>query len=149
LSALLSAVFSASVTAGVAWQLFHTRSRGKVGQAALGVMLLSVVISALTREVSLDFDIGEILPDDADEGEYYYVAEEALCLGVSRAVCSEFGFSESDVSVRLINFDFEALSADTVAVTLSGAAALGDYRAVSRFVEEMQIGRCSIDVQIG
>ena len=134
---------------GAAWQLFYTRCRGQVGKAALGVMLLSVIIAALPDGVSFDFDIGEILPGDADEGEYYYVAEEALCLGVRRAICSEFGLSESDVSVRLIDFDFERLSADTVAVTLGGAAALGDYRAISRFVEEMQIGRCSIDVQIG
>ncbi|MBQ7355941.1 MAG: hypothetical protein IJW66_00935 [Clostridia bacterium] len=146
---LFVSVFSASVIIGVTSQLIHRRHRGGVCAFSLGTMLLFVVITAVPTVGEFKLDIESLIPDNGEEGEYYFVASDALSRAVASAVSDEFGFSEENVSVELINFVFENMRCDTVVVTLRGAAALGDYRRVEKFVSEMGIGECRVDVQIG
>lgn len=146
---LFVSAFGISVLVGVATQLTHARHRGSVSSFSLGVMLLFVIITGISGFDAPKFNIDELLPEGGGEGEYYYVARDAVCSGIVSAVAGEFGFSEGDVSASLINFDFESMKCDTVVVTLSGAAALGDYKRVESYVEKIGIGGCRVDVQIG
>lgn len=146
---LFIAVFSASVIIGVSTQLTHARHRGRVTSFSLGAMLLFVIISRIPSLDTPRFDINELIPAPEDAGEYYYVAMDAVCLGISEAVADEFDLSLEEVHVELINFELESIRCDTVVVTLRGAAALGDYKRIERYVDKIGIGRCRVDVQIG
>lgn len=146
---LLVSVFLATAAVGVCTQLLHPRGRGGVSGFAFGVLLASVIVSAVPRLPELDFKPEELIPEQGQTGDYYYAARDAVCYGVCEAVCGKMGFSAEDVSVELINFDFENMRCDTVVVTLRGAAALGDRVGVEKFVNDMEIGRCRVDVSIG
>ena len=146
---LFVSVFLASVIIGIATQLIHSRHRGQVSAFSLGAIFLFVLVSAIPSFAPVELDIESLLPDGESEGEYYYVTRDAVCEGIAKAVADKFGFSEDNVSVELINFDFDNMRCDTVVVTLGGTAALGDYRRVEEFVREIGIGECRVDVQIG
>ena len=146
---LFVSVFSASALIGIASQLTHTRYRGRVSTFALGVIFLFVIVSQIAAIDAPSLDISAPFPDGGDEGEYYYAVRDAVRDAVGDEVAREFGFSSDEVSVELINFDFDKMSCDTVVVTLSGAAALGDYKRVEAHVDKIGIGRCRVDVQIG
>jgi hypothetical protein len=89
------------------------------------------------------------LPESGNVGEYYYVTRDAVEGAISHAVADEFGLSDGNISVGLINFDFENMRSDTVVVTLSGKAVTADYKEIENFVNGLGIGRCRVDVEIG
>lgn len=146
---LFVSVFTASAAIGVATQIAHARHRGRTLSFAFGVIFLFVVINAAPKISFPSLDMDDLISDIPGDGEYYYEVRDAVCLAVGEAVAEKFGFSDGSVSVELINFDFENMKCDTVVVTLSGAAALGDYKRVEQFVSDIGIGRCRVDAQIG
>ena len=148
MSRLFSALFSATALFGVALRLAHTRHRGGVTAFSYGAMLLFVIVSFFPSDIRLDFNIQQITPD-VDAGEYYYTTLEACEEGIRRAISEELSLPIDGISVVLSGFEIEKMSAECVMVTLSGTAALGDYKRVERFVNEIGMGRCVLDVQIG
>ena len=146
---LFVSVFSISVTVGLATHLMHARYRGHITTFSLGVIFLFVAVSAVPRIDMPDLDINGLLPDAGAHGDGYYAVRAAVCDGIARTVADEFGFGDGEVSAELIGFDIENMRCDTVVVTLCGTAALGDYKRVERFVSEIGIGECRVDVQIG
>ena len=144
---LFTSVFYASALFGVASQLLHSRMRGGM-RLCFGAMLLSVIISTLPKDIELDFSIDDVAVGDG-EGEYYYVTKEALERGVAEYLSEKMGFERESVDVSLIDFDIENMRAECVRVTLRGASALGDLRRAEALVEDIGIGRCVVDVQIG
>jgi hypothetical protein len=149
MTALMLSVFSASAALGLAWQTAHSRCRGRTTAFALGIMLVFVVVSSLPRDMRFEFDIEKFLPESGNVGEYYYVTRDAVEGAISHAVADEFGLSDGNISVGLINFDFENMHSDTVVVTLSGKAVTADYKEIEKFVNGLGIGRCRVDVEIG
>ena len=93
-------------------------------------------------------DVDDVTGEYRDEG-YSEIGEAALCDGICRAISEEFSLSENDVFVRVQDFDFVKMKGETVSVLLSGKAAFCDSRAVKKFVDEMGVGKCEIEISIG
>jgi hypothetical protein len=75
--------------------------------------------------------------------------EEFFADGVALAVAEKFSLDRDDIRVSLRNFNIENMSAERIRLTLSGVAALADYKAVERYVNSLDIGECDVEIEIG
>ncbi len=109
--------------------------------------LMPIVSSHLSfdKEIFFDyeFDAGEYSED------YISVAEDAFCEGIKRLVTEKYGLSGESVFVLAEGFDFESMSADRIRIILSGAAALADYKGIEKYINDFEMGRCSVEIEIG
>lgn len=148
----LSSVFIVSMISG----LFGYLSFGKLRSAervVMGVILLYVIIAPLSDLVS-DFDPNDIFSsinssDVQYDEELSMVAEEAFAEGIKLALAEEFSISRDDIRVKVFGFDLEGMSGEKIKVSLSGKAALADYRAIESFLNKQNIGECEVEIEIG
>lgn len=119
---------------------------GNMERIALGVICAYVVLSPLggIGEGDLDgiFDIPEI---EVGEGASP-VLEEAMAEGICRGIAEEFSLDRSDISVKLFGFDHEKMTAERIEIILSGGAVTADYRAIERYVKDMDIGGVRVEI---
>lgn len=145
-------VFAICVISGVLG-LFSYRSGERGERLALAIITLYVIASPLVKAAA-NFDpegIGDYLePGDVrvDDG-YSQVAMEAFADGLGAAVAEKFSLDRDLVRVNVVGFDFENMCAQSIEVVLSGRAAMADYRAIERYINDMDIGECNVEVGIG
>lgn len=145
-------VFAICVCTGVLGLLSYN-DNNKAERCALGAIILYVVISPIAGAVgglkSDEFSFEEFVTDEALDTGYTEAAESALVEGVCRAIAGKFALSEEDISVKVYGFSFEEMCCDRVRVLLSGKAALADSKEIKCFVDEMGVGKCEIEIEIG
>lgn len=141
-----------AVMAAVAFASFasYDEERARQSRFALGIILLASLVSPL---VSVVRGIGSI--DFTYTGEDYSAisvektVEEAFVCGISLAIGEKFGIKEEDLSVEALGFDSERVRAESLLVTLSGRAAVKNYREIESYVESLGVGKCILEVQFG
>ena len=145
-------VFVICVVMGILGLLSYN-DKNSAERAALGVILLFVVLSPITEMIASfdtsDFDPQKFIADLEIGEEFSKVGEAALADGICRAVCEKFSFAEEDVSATLEGFVFEEMRAKRVRIVLSGRAALSDSRAVKKYVDEMGVGESEVGIEFG
>ncbi len=123
-----------------------------VRRFAFGVLLFSVAaapfMNALSELVSGGYE-DIIPPAEIIEGDSEQIFEESFCLGIRNAVCEKFGLKSSDVRILVIGFTPEGWRAEKIRVILSGAAALSDDHEIERYINNMEIGECEAEIEIG
>lgn len=144
-------VFLISAIVGM---LSHLSYGGKsdISKLALSVLMLYVVVAPLADMVKNTdfkslFEVGyneEIITDG-----YEVVAEDAFIKGIESAVAEKFSLSKDNIRVRVVDFDFENMRAEKIRVTLSGRAALADYKAIEKYLDGLNIGECRCEIEIG
>ena len=126
---------------------------GGAEKMALGIITLYLIIAPIVIEVgNIDLDglFDKITtPDYETNGGYAEIAEDAFAEGIVKAVAEEFSLDKSNIRVRLYDFDFDKMQAKNIVVILSGRAAMADYRAVDRYVNQLEIGVCKVEIEIG
>lgn len=145
------AVFSICLVGGALSLLFHGSGRGE--RMVLGIVTLYIIISPLADGLS-DFDLDRWLEELRGESvsvapEYEGVLEESFADGVALAVAEKFSLERENIRVDLRNFDVESMSAERIRVTLSGVAALADYKAVEKYLNSLDLGECDVEIEIG
>ena len=151
MNAYFVSVFAICTCLGALGILSYNEKNG-AERAALGIILFFVILSPIAESIdSFDFgkiDMDALVKDYCDSG-YSEVSEAALVDGISRALSNEFSFSEDDIYVTLSEFDFETMRCDKINVLLSGRAVFSDIPSVVGFVEDMGIGECYVEIEIG
>lgn len=143
-------VFGICLIGGVCLSLSH--GSGRVQSLAIGIITLFVILSPLSDMVSHFDPDGWLDSSDFPEyetGEMDYIIEDAFAEGLSRAVAEKFSLDSEDIRVRLYGFNKNEMSAEKIMIILSGRAALADYKAVEKYVREMEVGECSVEIEIG
>ena len=126
--------------------------KNKAQRAALGIIFLYVVLAPVAEnlksvgDATVDFE--GIADEYGDEG-YEQIGETALSNGIRRAIAEKFSVSEGDVSVILRNFDFNEMKSDSVSVILTGKAVFSDSIAIKKFVNDLGVGKCEVEISIG
>ena len=125
---------------------------GVAEKLTMGIITLAVIITPISSLIS-DFDVDSWLESLEDgggglSGESGVVIEEAFAEGVCSAVAEKFSLEREDVRVRLSGFDAEAMRAEKIRITLSGAAALADYKAVEKYISGLGLGGCEVGIEI-
>ena len=156
MSALLEAYFCGIIIlcafVALAVGISHPRLRGAVNVGA-GILILSAILLPLV-------DIIEDIGVKARDIEYTYnteaelsddTIEEAFELGIGEYISSKYGVDKSLVAVMVDGFELSSMRAERIYVTLSGAAAMLDYKAI-----EAELGRdftkggeCEVSIKIG
>ena len=75
--------------------------------------------------------------------------EKAVADGVRDSIAEEFSIKKNSIEVELVAFDPEKMSADGIRVTLVGKASASDIVAVEKFVSELGLGECILEVRVG
>ena len=144
------AVFAVSILGGIL-DMLSSGALKSAEKLAIGMITLYVVLSPLTSLGNLgEKDFVNIFeaPDIEHDKVYVDRAEEAFCLGISRAVAEKFNIDTSQVRVSTRNFDFENMRAEKIFVVLSDGAITSDYRAIESYINDMKIGVCECEIEI-
>ena len=122
-----------------------------VERIAVGIITLFVIVSPI-KEIVSEININSLgqpgYPSLELEG-YEGVIEDAFADGIGRAVADKFDLDYEQISVSLIGFDAEKMSAEKIHIILSGMAALASPLPIERYVNEMNVGVCKVEIQIG
>ncbi len=144
-------VFAICLISGICLTLYQ--GSGKSQNLALGIITLWVILSPL-GEIVGHFDPDAWLdsikiPEYEGGDEMNYIIEDAFADGISRAVAERFSLEDKDIRIRLYGFDKTEMRAEKIMIILSGRAALADYKAVEKYVREMEVGECNVEIEIG
>ena len=138
-----------SVALGVA----HPRLK-KVVSFAAGILIISAIMLPLIdiiHSLGSDNVLGEILEgvDFEDKGDN--AIEMAFEKGLAEHVALKYGVDVECVDVMVDGFDIECLRAERIYVTLTGKAALIDYKRLEAELSENFTlgGECEVSLNIG
>ena len=141
-----------SLIAGIALRLCHLSLREPT-KIAVGIATLLFVSSPFLYLLDGAFRIELPSLEFSEvwgEGRFDEVGKEAYVRGVKLALAEKYGADTDSFAVTVDGFDTETLSAERLTVTLTGKAALLDYRAVCEYLENsLKIGECRVNVDIG
>ena len=115
-------------------------------RAAVSLSLIMAIITPLPSLIGnirgeLDFSVG-----DAMEGEDIRLV--SFEVGISRYIASEFDLSAEEVLVEAINFDPEEMRAEKILITLTGRAALANYKNIEKTVSRLELGVAEVKIEI-
>lgn len=144
-------VFVICLIGGVVTLLSH--GSGRAERMVVGIVTLYIIIAPLAEGLS-DFDAERWFDSLRGEGvdistEYEGVLEDAFADGVARAVSEKFSLDKDNIRVSLSGFDSGSLRAERIRISLSGTAALADYKAVEKYVNSLDLGECDVEIEIG
>lgn len=126
-------------------------SYGRMGEKlAVSVISLFVLLSPLAKAAS-GFDIDSLFDfsEPKVEGSLSEYTEQSFAEGIALSVADKFLLKEKDISVRLTGFDVKNMRAEKIKITLHSAAVLADRGAIERYINEMEIGECSVEIDLG
>ena len=144
-------VFTVCLVGGVCMTLCH--GSGRAESLAVGIIILFVILSPIAESLShfdVDSWLGSFEVEDYEgDAPLDSVIEDAFADGIRRGVAEKFLLDKEDIRIRLYDFDKESLTAGRIRVILSGRAALADYKSVEKYINEMNIGECEVEVEFG
>lgn len=144
-------VFSVCLVGGICLTLAYGQGRGE--SLTVGIIILWVILSPIGESLAHFDPDGWLdsveIPEYKDESEIGAVIEDAFADGLARAVAEKFSLRKENIRVRLYGFDRNKLRAERIRIILSGGAALADYKAVEKYINEMDIGECNVEIEIG
>ncbi len=117
---------------------------------AFGILLAASLIAPLSSMIA-EVKAWDLSPKEvvsADNPLYEQVMSDAFKDGIAQAVCREFSLPASCVRVTVKDFDAQTMTGH-VTVSLTGAAATADHKAVKRFLENEGLGACDVIRETG
>ncbi|MBO7195877.1 MAG: hypothetical protein J6V80_00925 [Clostridia bacterium] len=133
--------------------LMLTYGQGRAESLAVGIISLSVILTPLADMIfsAEPEDFLNSLKGESVEGEFGAdgVIEDAFAEGIVHAVSDKFSLERANVRVRLVDFDAKNMRAEKIVLTLSGSAAVADYKAVEKYVNSLDLGVCNVQIEIG
>lgn len=144
-------VFAICLVGGVLMKL----SYGSGDMSRVAILIITVyVIAAPTVDVIKDTDFNALfdkvqVSDSQHREEYEKLTRQAFEKGVCAAVAIEFSIDEGDIEAVASGFDPEKMKAEVIKVILSGRAALYDFRLIEKYINELNIGECRVEIKIG
>ena len=117
-----------------------------ITRAALGLLLTVAVIApipGLIADIKGDLvfsDVGDLQGDD--------IRLAAFSEGIASYIASEFDLSADDVSIEVIEFDPTEMRAEKILITLSGRAAIANYKQIESAVDKLDLGDAEVKIEI-
>ena len=147
----LASVFAVSAVAVILGILSYRKGDG-INKFAFSVLVMYVTLTPISAVVEELRAVGEnitVTLPEIGEGEYGESLREAFCLGVAEYICSELSLDEREVSVSVVDFNIEKMTAALIKVTLCGRAAFADKIRIENLVADAGLGKCEVQIEIG
>ena len=151
MKASMLAVFATCAVLSLIHLLRAPSDVARTERFALGLILAASLLSPLTsllQEVKALVPSADSPPADPSDRMYQQVLQQAFADGIAEAICKEFSIDRAYVRVTVRDFDSERMQGHVI-VSLTGAAALIDHKAVKRLIEEGGLGRCDVIREAG
>jgi hypothetical protein len=147
MKAYLFDLFLLSLIFGILLHLSPDRYR-RIITSALCLILMTCLLSPLTALVG---DLGSLEPPDFDQeqegGAYIDTARSAFEEGVASYLSSEFSVDAECIEVEAIGFDFSAMTAERLIVTLKGRGTLLDTKKIKNRLEAENLGEVEVKLE--
>ena len=139
-----------SITAlAVALDLLEVLSAEKYKAITRGAVSVILTVAIITPIPSLVEEIKR-------EPDFSYVEKnegEDICLasfeeGIARYIAAEFNLSRECISVEAVGFDVQTMRAERILITLSGSAAMANYKRIEKTVSELNLGEAVVKIEI-
>lgn len=147
----LLGVLGASALVSLATLLVRGRETERVCRFALGLLLLASLLLPLRGALTELPDL--LLPEETagggEGGLYAEVGEDAFAEGILAAVEKEFSVPRSQMSVRVIGFDFASMRAERIVLLLRLRGAHADPARIEKYITEAGLGECEVELEIG
>ena len=145
-------VFAVSATLSLLSHISYSSRMESVRRFAFGVLLFSVVASpVLGGLLTFEGDLESLLPHmggvEKEEGEQIF--KDSFTEGIASALCQEFSINKEEIRVLAEGFSAADFSAERIRVVLSGGAVSKDYKEIEKYVNEMNIGECRVEIEFG
>ena len=140
---LLSIITLAIIFDGL--ELFSAERYKGLTRAAMSLILVMAILSplpSLVEKIEGDIDFSEI------EGSGEDIRLSAFGDGIREYISSEFDLDSDEVAVEIVGFDKEEMKCEKILITLSGRAALADYKRVERLIDELGLGEAEVKIEI-
>jgi hypothetical protein len=126
-------------------ELFSAERYKGLTRAAMSLILVMAILSplpSLVEKIEGDIDFSEI------EGSGEDIRLSAFGDGIREYISSEFDLDSDEVAVEIVGFDKEEMKCEKILITLSGRAALADYKRVERLIDELGLGEAEVKIEI-
>ena len=126
-------------------ELFSAERYKGLTRAAMSLILVMAILSplpSLVEKIWGELDFSEI------EGSGEDIRLSAFGEGVREYISSEFDLDSDEVAVEIVGFDKEEMKCEKILITLSGRAALADYKRVERLIDELGLGEAEVKIEI-
>ncbi len=146
----MTGLFIASGLISLLSRLSYKSSLSGVHKFALGLILFSVAASPLLGALSDISNISlPIIPPNTEESDGGIgLYETAFADGIASAVSEKFELRRADVRVITEGFAAGEWRAEKIRIILSGGAVLADYHKIEKFIGELEIGECEVELEI-
>ncbi len=154
MSQYLITLVAVSALAGISAYASYGEREEKGAKFAMALILVYVTVApVITLFYSFVTDVfysyGEQAPDiSVEDTEFAENAEEAFALGIKKLLREDFSVEESDSEVLLFGFDSIKMRAEKIKIVLKGKGALADNRGIVERIEEMNIGKCEVELYV-
>ena len=126
-------------------ELFSAERYKGLTRAAMSLILVMAILSplpSLIEKIGGELDFSEI------EGSGEDIRLSAFGDGIREYISSEFDLDSDEVAVEIVGFDKEEMKCEKILITLSGRAALADYKRVERLIDELGLGEAEVKIEI-
>ena len=146
-------VLSLGVLIAIALGVSHPRLKSSVTFGA-GILIISAIMLPLVdiiKDIDIENSLDKLLNQYEYEGKTDDAIEAAFEDGVAEYIADRYGVDVSSVTVMADEFRLDDISADRIYVSLSGKAALLDYKKIEREIaaEFTKGGECEVSISIG
>ena len=154
MSQYLTSLVLVSALVGVCTYASYGESSERCVKGATALMLVYVIIAPL---ISLAYsfatenfyEYGQNSPEfSIEDTEFGKSAEEAFEIGIKKYLKEEFSVAEGDLTVAVFGFNAAEMKAEKIKIILSGKGALLDSRAICEEINEMNIGKCEVELRV-
>ena len=154
MSQYLTSLVLVSALVGICSYISYGEKEEKAAKGAMALILVCVTVAPLVSLVSSAvtdrfYTYGENMPElSIEDTDFAENAEEAFSRGIKSFLNEEFFVEESDLEVLIFGFDSREMKAEKIKIILKGKAAISDNRAIAEKINEMNIGKCEVELYV-
>jgi hypothetical protein len=115
-------------------------------RAAMSLILVMAILTplpSLVKKMKGELDFSGIEESGGED-----IRLSAFAEGVRGYISSELDLDPNEVAVEIIGFDKEERRCEKILITLSGKAALADYKRVERLIDGLGLGEAEVKIEI-
>lgn len=145
-------IFSASAFLSALSHISYSSKLESFRRFAFGVLLFFVVCNPIFSVFDgFRGDFENIFPEfpSVDDTAGEEIFEKSFAEGIKGTVCEKFSLKYDEVRVLCEEFSKEDYTAEKIRIILCGRAAASDYREIEKYINEMDIGECKVEIEIG
>lgn len=138
-------VIALAVIFDIAEMISADRYKGltRAGMSLLLVMAIVTPLPGLISDMKGEMDFSDI--GDFGDADIRYAA---FVSGLEEYISSEFDLPREDVTVEAIGFSEDDMRAEKILITLSGKAALANYKKVESSINQLELGEAEVKIEI-